>query len=334
MKKNILFTAAILAALTVVSCHRDPQVPSLPFVSVEAAQSWVDFTYKGGSQEVVLKTNRSWSVECEADWLAFDPQSAEVEPGQEKEFTVMITAIPNAIGNDLDTRVRFKTSAVYADLTVKQGRNPDNAPNLIYYNDFGVDYEGWDGSADHPWIQDSRCWRYERGAGIETLKYYYTKEMSARNSSMYNSIDYVGASGENHLYFGKGTGSLVLGSLKIHPDIKAVDIAFGALRSVYNESVNIVDLKGEWNLHVSTDGLKWVKLPIETSSELKNSCWAYCTAGFSFGETTPEYLYVRLMPTVVYRFDDLRITNGKSENIINWNAGVELALENQLEISE
>ena len=333
MKKKIQCMIILLMAVTLISCHQDPQAPSLPYIAVDQG-AWQDFTHEGGFREVVVKTNRSWSIECDADWLAFDPQSAEVEPGQEREFTVIITAIPNAVGNDLDTRVRFKTSAVYADMTVRQEQNPDSAPSLIYYNDFGLDYEGWDGSADHPWIQDSRCWRYERGAGIETLKYYYTKEMSARNSSMYNSIDYAGASGENHLYFGKGTGSLVLGSLKIHPEIKAVDISFGTLRSVYNDSENIVDLRGEWNLHVSTDGVKWVKLPIETSSELKNSCWAYCTAGFAFGTTTPEYLYVRLMPTVVYRFDDLRITNGKSENVIDWTEGVELSLENQLEIAE
>ena len=97
----------LLMAVTLISCHQDPQAPSLPYIAVDQG-TWQDFTHEGGFREVVVKTNRSWSIECDADWLAFDPQSAEVEPGQEREFTVIITAIPNAVGNDLDTRVRFK----------------------------------------------------------------------------------------------------------------------------------------------------------------------------------------------------------------------------------
>lgn len=325
MKKIIRHATTILMAAILVSCHQDPQSPSLPYVSVEVPQDWADFTYKGGSKEVVLKANRSWSVECDAEWLAFDPQSAVVEPGQEKEFTVIITAFPNDVGNDLDAKVRFKTTAVYADITVRQGQNPDKAPELLYYNDFGKDYEGWTGSADHPKIQESTCWRYERGAGIGTLEYRYKDEMSTRQGTMYNSIDYAGASGDNHLYFNK-TGELVLYKLSIHPDLKAIDISFGTLRSVHNDSQNIVDLDGEWTMQVSKDGTNWVKLPLSTSSALENSCWAYCTTGFAFGDTVPEFLYIRFKPSVVYRFDDLKVTAGKSDKVIDWSRSETLDL--------
>lgn len=313
-----VYLIILIATFALISCQQDPEAPALPYVTVEVPQDWSDFTYKGGSREVVLKANRSWSVECDAEWLAFDPQSAEVESGHDEEFTVIITAFPNDIGNDLDTRVRFKTAAVYADVTVRQEQNPSKAPELIYYNNFGTDYEGWTGSSDHPKIHESNCWRYERGAGISTLEYCYTDEMTARHGSTYDSMDYNGASAGNHLYFNK-TGTLVLAKLGIHPDLEAIDISFGALRSVHNDYENIVDLDGEWTMHVSKDGTNWVKLPLSTSSQLKNGCWAYCTAGFAFGQDVPEYLYIRFKPSVVYRFDDLKISKGKSVQVIDWS---------------
>ena len=86
MSKSVYLAFSIcLMVLTAVSCHQDPQAPSLPYIAVDQG-TWQDFTHEGGFREVVVKTNRSWSIECDADWLAFDPQSAEVEPGQERGF--------------------------------------------------------------------------------------------------------------------------------------------------------------------------------------------------------------------------------------------------------
>ena len=325
MKNNVLFTIVFCLTL-VASCHQDPQAPSLPYISVETeeAGNTLNFTCDGGSRELTLKTNRSWTVECGAEWLAFDPAFCEVEPGQDKEFKVLVTAFPNEVGNDIDARVRFKTSSVYSDITVVQDENPLEAPDLIYYNGFGKSYEGWTGGSndDHPQIHQSNCWRYEKGAGISEVEYYYIKEVEARQGTRYDSMGYQDASAENHLYFNK-TGALVIGKLKIDPKIKAVDIAFGLLRSVHNDSENIVDLRGEWMLHVSTDGVKWVELKLETESKLENDGWAWCTTGFAFGDTTPEYLWISFDPSVVYRLDDLKITNGKSGNVIDWTKGTE-----------
>ena len=76
-----------------------------------------------------------------------------------------------------------------------------------------------------------------------------------------------------------------------------------------------------------------MKLDLRTSSKLENETWAYCTAGFAFGEDKPEYLYVRLAPTVAssYRFDDLKISKGNSTSEIDWATGQSFELGTPLE---
>lgn len=343
MIRKIFAILSVVASLGALSCTQvtNPSAPegvALPEVSVALPDTWSEFLYTGGTQELVLSVNRDWSIECDADWLAFDVSDAShVEAGQQREVTVIVTALMNEVGNSKKATVRFKTSSVYADVVITQASNPNEAPELLYYNGFGKNYEDWSalGTEDHPWIQDSGCWRYEEGAAISDLEYYYTNKMSARNSGTYNSTGYNGASGGNHLHFGSGPGVFTLAKIKVHPKQKAITIGFGIIRTQYVEGStpdNRVKLS-EFPVYVSRDGASWVKLDLKTSSKLENETWAYCTAGFAFGEDKPEYLYVRFAPTVAssYRFDDLKISKGNSTSVIDWETGTAFELGTALD---
>ena len=327
-----MFAMMAAVSLMAASCAQvtNPSAPSgveLPSISVSLPQTWGEFEYTGGSQEVVLSVNREWSYECDSDWLAIDVlDNASVEAGKNKEIRILVTTLFNPVGNAKTAKVRFKTSSVYADLIVKQASNPTEAPDLLYYNGFGKDYEDWTavGTEDHPWVQDSDCWRYEEGASISELEYYYTNKMSARNSGTYNSTGYNGASGGNHLHFGSGPGVFTLAKISVHPKLPGVTIGFGIVRTQYSDTGNVDNRVNvsEFPIYVSRDGASWIRLDIKTSSKLENETWAYCTAGFAFGEDKPEYLYVRFAPTVAssYRFDDLRISRGMATSVIDWDS--------------
>ena len=125
--------------------------------------------------------------------------------------------------------------------------------------------------------------------------------MSARNSGTYNSTGYNGASGGNHLHFGSGPGVFTLAKISVHPKLPGVTIGFGIVRTQYSDTGNVDNRVNvsEFPIYVSRDGASWIRLDIKTSSKLENETWAYCTAGFAFGEDKPEYLYVRFAPTFV-----------------------------------
>ena len=225
MKRRIIFW--LLAGFFMASCHKDPVQPPLPEISIDKS-SLEEFSYQAGSsQDVILKVNRDWTIQCSADWLAFDYDAGPVTVGQMKEITVTITPLTNRVGNVRSAVVRFKTSTKYADLHVSQASHPDNAPELIYYNSFGEDLQG----LDNPLIQNTDIWRVEEGVA-EDFVYFSdansTKKISVRNSSTSNSSlgagsdCYMGASGGNHIFFGTQNPYFTLGNIEVHPKLTMI----------------------------------------------------------------------------------------------------------------
>ena len=62
---------AVAVMAVSVSCTDKGEQPPLPEITVD--QSQLAFDYDVGQKEIVVTTNREWSVESSADWLAFDP---------------------------------------------------------------------------------------------------------------------------------------------------------------------------------------------------------------------------------------------------------------------
>lgn len=330
MNRFCLLFSALLFCTVVSSCYRDPQVqPELPVISIDKS-SLQKFSYEAGaSQEVLLTVNREWSIECDADWLAFDYDDTPVEAGVMTTIPVSITALTNPVGNTRSTYVRFKTSAVYADLFVEQDMNAELPPTVVYYNGFGADL----GGKDNPLVGDTDVWRAEEGVATEVKYYQYDTStdadyVSVRNSDTSNSIDnmtpcYVGASGNNHIFFGKGGGpAFTVAEIDVHPKLSMLEVSFG----VFNID-NVPLDKNKFKLFVSKDGEKWVALDYKVLSEYEEPKWNLCEAEFYFEEDSFEKLHVMLDAELEskFRMDDLKVSSdleAEAKEHIDWSSGV------------
>lgn len=331
------FIAVVATVLAMVSCHKDPVQPPLPELSIDKS-SLEQFSYQAGaSQEVTLKVNREWSIDCKADWLAFDYDRTPVEVGVTRDVKVKITPLTNRVGNVRKSVVRFKTSSLYVDLLVTQGPHPDNAPSLIYYNGFGEDLAG----LDNPLVGDTDCWRAEEGVATGVRYYVMSSgKLSVRNSGTSNSAVavgqecYVGASGSNHLFFGTSAPAFDIGNIPVHPKLSMLEISFGVFH-IDGVSLNRTDFL----VYISKDGKSWIPLRYEVVSEYDEPKWSLCKAEIFFAEASFETLYVRFAPVTAskYRFDDIRIGSDPDRipptgGLVDWTAGaVELTLGTEVE---
>ena len=336
MNRFSFLTAVAGLLLMVSSCSRDPEVqPELPYIAIDKA-SLETFAYAAGTtQELKLTVNRDWKIECPADWLSFDPESGKVEAGQSTEITVTVTALTNDVGNMRRATVRFKTDAVYADLSVQQDFDPDAAPSLIYFNAFGGDLSG----LDNPLVTATDLWRCEDGSAAAHLSYYKTSgDLSVRNSSTSNSSSgvgsecYVGASGGNHLFFGKEAPALTVGDIPVHRDLSMLELSFGVFHIDGNRLQS-----SDFLVYVSRDGLMWLPLTYDIVSEYPEPKWCLCKAKIAFEQDSFDTLYLKFAPKTAskYRVDDITISSDLSagqspaSEWIDWSAGaVSLQLGN------
>lgn len=309
-----------------VSCSDKGTRPPLPEISID--QSRLAFDYDVGQKEIVVTTNREWSVESSADWLAFDPSEGGSD-GEMQSYTVTVTALRNDVGNGRQANVRFNTRAVYASLDVTQALNPEEAPEDIYASSFGVKLDG-----DNPALGSSSCWygtEYESGYALDTRQFYVSStRVTVRNSSSSSSEGYPGATGGNHIHFGSDMPSFTIGNMAIHPDIRTLTVSFGLLRNQYDETgtINNSVNPAEFPVFVSCDGQTW--LPFEyTAAPVGDDVWSYCSGSVTF-EDAIETFYVRFSTTVAstYRLDDVSVTASETvgENPVNWSAGTEYEL--------
>ena len=74
MNKKFILAAVLGVLMVVTSCYKDPETqPELPMISIDKT-SLEPFAFAAGaSQQVTLTVNRDWSIQCDADWLSFEP---------------------------------------------------------------------------------------------------------------------------------------------------------------------------------------------------------------------------------------------------------------------
>lgn len=320
MKVKSIFLA-VAGMIVFASCAQQVSQPPLPEITID--KSSLAFDYGIGQEEIVISTNRAWSVESSADWLAFDPSEGGAD-GDMASYTVTVTALKNNVGNSRQAKVRFNTRAVYASLDITQALNPEEVPVDIYRTDFGEKLDG-----DNPALASSTCWygpSYESGYALETRQFYVSStRVTVRNSSTTSSSGYPGASGNNHIHFGSDMPSFVIGDLKMHPDIRTLTVSFGLLRNQYDETGTIDNSvnPAEFPVFISKDGQTW--LPLEYSAApIGDDKWSYCTATFSFAEAIDK-LYIKFTTTVAstYRLDDVAVTASEEvgEETVDWASG-------------
>ena len=327
MNKKI-FIMALLCAPLVAACYQEPAKPELPKIALSSTEK-VLFDAKAGegavlSANLTLTVNRDWSIQCDADWLAFGQyaggQVYKVAAGVDTEIPVKIVAQTNRVGNVRRATVRFKTSTDYIDLAVEQKMNEDGAPSLIYYNSFGAS------SSNNPEVQTTNVWRCEEGVAGDVRYYMGTGAISVRTTTDSEGC-YVGASGGNNLFFGKEAPAFAIAEIDVHPKLSMLIIGFGAIYA--DGSLALSDLP----LHISCDGQTWLPLEYKKVSEFDEPKWCWCEGEFHFTPGSFEHLYIMLDPdsdlASSFRLDDVKISSDLSAEpgtLINWSAGSAMSL--------
>lgn len=325
MNKKI-FIGILTCAAFITSCYKEPVKPELPKISVSSTEKVV-FDAKAGegavlSADLVLTVNRDWSIECEADWLAFGKHAGnqiyKVEAGVDVEIPVRIVAQTNRVGNIRKAVVRFKTSTDYVDLAVEQKMNEDEAPSLIYYNSFGAGLEG----LSNPELDKTDLWRCEEGVAGDVKYYLGGATLSVRETTSSDGC-YVGASGGNNLFFGKETPSFAIAEIDVHPKLSMLTIGFGALYA--DGSLALGDLP----VYISNDGTSWIKLDYEKVSEFEEPKWCWCEGSIYFTPGSFEHLFLMFRPASslasVFRLDDIKVGSELSEEqapsdrLVDWS---------------
>ena len=311
-----LFCAALAGmAVSLAACDNEDTKPAFPEISVNNGE--VILGYEGKTTPITVTSNRDFEIENDVDWLAFDYDPVEIEAGTTTSVVVNVTALTNQIGNSRTATVRFKTKAVYADVIFRQAENPDAAPEVVYYSNFGENLK----NLENPILNTSDCWiNVEEGPGAATVKYYMPDgaKVSARNSSTNSSTGYSGASGNNFLWFGTA-GELVVGDISVHQKLSGMKISFGLQRAEYQATDNNIKPE-EFPVWVSKDGKSWVPLSYTVTAP-GNGTWSLCSGSFSFEAGSIGSIWLRMCPTKAstYRFDDLKVSNSTAGDRIDWS---------------
>lgn len=336
MRNRLLPVITGIILLAVVSCNKT-ETPPFPQISTDQTAGFeVEYGDEDGfgyEKEMTVYSNRDWSVEENAEWITVEPSSGVVaNVGEMQEFKVKVTVFANEDGNTRKSTVRFRTSAVYTDVVVKQKEHPLNAPKVLYYNGFGKGAYDSEANGGYPKMMKDPIWRVEEGptAAIAGIKYYgetdYVDRLTIRSSGTSSSTGYAESSGGNHIHFGSNAPAFTLAELSVHERLKALTISFGILRNKYGDKNNVVNLD-EFPMWISKDGSNWMKAEVSTVGAPVKDKWSLCQCSFSFDEKSFDKLYIRFKPTQpsTYRFDDLKVSKGpEGAEKIDWSKATEV----------
>lgn len=320
--RKIFYAVLAVAGFFAISCNRhDPSQPALPEIRIKLENPRLDIGYDGKTTDVTIVVNRDFQIVNDVDWIAVDEPSVSIVPGESKEVSISVTALPNDIGNDRLATIRFQTISTHVEIVVAQAANPDAAPNLVFGTNFGKNLK----NLDKPLVNESDCWMgFEEGAS-KNVEYYMpaNSKVSVRNSSTSGSSGYTGASGKNFLWFGSA-GEFAVGKIAIHPLLKSLTISFGLQRAVYGVKENHI-IPNEFPVWVSKDGALWKKLEYKVINPQADQ-WSLCESTIAIGDSPVEQLYLRFCPTKAsaHRLDDLKVSNGgNGGTAIDWTTGTD-----------
>ena len=145
--KNISFRVLAFSAMLsgFLACNKDAGQPPLPELSTALISMNIPST--GETTEMSVWTNRSFSIDCDESWLAFDPAYVEMEAGEVAEYKISVTALPTNVGDVRTGTFVIKTRTHHVDVSVTQAGDPAKMPVNIYTNDFDAEQ----GTSSYPW---------------------------------------------------------------------------------------------------------------------------------------------------------------------------------------
>lgn len=324
--KNISFRVLAFSAMLtgILACNKDVGQPPLPELSTTMTS--LDIPSTGETTEMSVWTNRSFSIDCDESWLAFDPAYVEIEAGEVAEYKISVTALPTNVGDVRTGTFVIKTRTHHVDVSVTQAGDPAKMPVNIYTNDFDAEQ----GTSSYPWyfLDNFTGWRNENGSGVTDALTYYGAGVSIRANSTSNSrYSAYDGSGSNNLFFGS-SANFAVGNIALHQDHRGIIMTFGSEKYL-NSGDSVFDPE-EFPVMISNDGTNWVEVSYTfQSGGWPEGTWELATANFTLPEQTAA-LWVRFAPSVAsaYRLDDLKLTASPDPvgETIDWSAGTSIEL--------
>ncbi len=302
--------------MAVVACEQENQDLGTPSISLDSKE--ISFDIAGGDKTVAVTSSRDWTVECEEEWVAVNPEKGGASTEAQ---TITISALAND-GKDREAKVKFICGGGLANvvLTVKQA-GPGGTSEAIYFNDFDKEL-ATEGTKGWPYLDQFEGWKNATGTGIANVEYAYSGVSARANGNSEKYYDYEG-SGQNNLFFGK-TPYFAIKNIALGGKTDLV-LTFGTEK--YSKENGSVFKTSEFHVWLSIDGTKWVDFAGDYSfagGETEGR-WNIAEAKFSVPAGT-ETLHICLQSDVAssYRVDDLKLDSALSAGtVVDFTAAVD-----------
>lgn len=333
MKKSsiwkLLFSALTVFAVAVFAgCTDDNDDMGAPYLNVTPENLTFDAEGQPADEyngTFIVETNRPWRaiVEDEQTWVRLSATEGE------GDAAVTVTVPASNIGQS--AKVTFEVYNSYGaliqkDVNVLQGEV--KPATVIYGNNFDKTLAAKDANNRWPFLDQSDAWQNATGTGIESVTYAY-KNMSVR-SSQKNSGGYVGASGQNKIFFGTAPANFDIDNITLPSGETNYRITFGANYSKNNDGTYDNTFKPEY-FHVWVgNGTTWKELKYEKigGSDETDPYWILFKSDFTL-KTALKELSIRFTTTTggeaansAFSIDDLSFTNGNGGQEVDLEGGV------------
>ena len=292
---------------------------------ITISESEMTFEVAGGDQEMTVLATRDWKVETDADWVAVSPDSgvASLEPQ-----AITVSVLENK-GLDRSADLVFTIGLKKKYLTVNQAGPGGSADALVLYsNDFDVskaqNNSGW------PYLDSNYdLWDNKKGTGSATVEYEFGGKMSVRTSGKASNdgsgYSHYAGSGTNKVFFGTAPSTFKINKITLDGTKTDFALSFGGQKYLQDGDSNFSF--EEFNVYVSNDSQKWVKLntSFPEGADIDGD-WNLATAKFTVpaGTTQLGLAFVSRCSSA-YSIDDVLLeVSAVAGQVIDFSKGGEL----------
>lgn len=324
LKKLLLFLAAPLM-LVLTGCESTPIVPTYADCQVVDAEgnaiTSVNFSAEQGSQKILVKATRSWTISNTAEWFAVNPVSYNNRDNSEQTTEVTI----DVFANDGEARSQAISIACGdlkpVEITVAQaGQGQTALGEVLYYDNFDKKDAAKGSDGYYPYMSaDYGNPTPESQSGVT----YTSHNVTARNNSNSNgsySDCASEASGANNIFFGKAPNYLTISGISLAAlEGNALTLKFATEK--YSQDNGSKFTESEFRVYISADGAKWSEIDY-TFAGTAEGRWNIATAQFNLKEVPSTVsLYFTASVASSYRLDDVKLIAGGGGAEIDLAAG-------------
>ena len=312
-KKLLLFLAAPLM-LVLTGCESTPIVPTYAdcqVVDFEGnAITSVNFSAEQGSQKILIKATRSWTISNTADWFAVNPVNYNNRDNSEQTTEVTI----DVFANDGEARSQAISIACGdlkpVEITVAQaGQGQTALGEVLYYDNFDKKDAPKGSDGYYPYM--SAEYGNPTPASQSGVT-YASNNVTARNNSNSNGSysDCANeASGGNNIFFGKAPNYLTISGISL-AELEGNALTLKFATEKYSQDNGSKFTESEFRVYISADGAKWTEIDY-TFAGTAEGRWNIATAQFNLKEVPSTVsLYFTASVASSYRLDDVKLIAG------------------------